>query len=67
MNLDTETVEAIRGELQKYRNSQKENPDMRIGNVGICGCMGPQPECFCAKRERLVAAFLENTNEVQNG
>ena len=63
MNIDNETAEAIRSEIQMFHEFRKYNPDAPIKNAGMCGCMGPQPECKCAKRRRLVAAFLDQILE----
>jgi hypothetical protein len=57
--LDQDTREAVREELQLYRMAAKRFPDTPIGKVKDCACMGPLPECRCAKRERLVSQWLK--------
>ncbi len=59
MEIDQETVEAIKQELGLFRFAMEHFPDEPVGSIKACGCMGPLPECRCAKRERLVRSFLD--------
>lgn len=59
MIIDNETIVALVQELQLYRLAEKHFPDTPVRMVKACGCTGPLPECKCAKRERLVKAFLD--------
>lgn len=59
MDIDDETLMAIKSELSLFRFAKEKFPDMSIKDVKACGCMGPMPECRCMKRERLVKAFLD--------
>jgi len=57
--LDYETVEAIKQEIGLYHFAERHEPQMPIGRVKGCGCMGPLPECKCMKRGRLIREFLK--------
>jgi len=58
MNINNETLEAIKEELNLFRLAAKNSPEMPISRAKDCGCTGPLSECACIKRERLVAEFL---------
>jgi len=58
--ISDETLKAIRQELELFRISAKKFPDIPIKEVKYCGCVGPLPECRCAKRERLIKKFLKS-------
>jgi len=58
MELDEETIKEVVNELSLFRLAERKFPDMKIGQVRACACIGPLPECKCKKRERLVAEFI---------
>lgn len=59
MEIDTETLKAIIAELQLFRLAETKYPDTLAWHIKDCACLGPIPECRCAKRERLVSAFIK--------
>lgn len=53
-----EQVEAVQSYISKVKLAQKVSQDQPISMLFACGCLGPLPECFCAKRSRLVEGFM---------
>ncbi len=56
----TEEIEAARETLGKLFFAIEHSPNMPVSRIFDCACMGPLPECSCAKRSRLVEQFMED-------
>ncbi len=63
MEIREEMLQAIVGELALFRVAERTSPSLAVGLVRDCACVGPMPECRCAKRERLVREFLDSMKE----
>lgn len=59
MEITEEHLKAVASYINGVKFSIKFSPGVPVARIWDCGCMGPLPECRCAKRERLVKEFLE--------
>ena len=58
MQIDSETAKALREYIRSVELALETIPDQPIYFLFSCACLGPLPECRCAKRRRLVYEFV---------
>ena len=62
--ITNEMLQSVLSELNLFHFAVKNAPDLPIGRIYDCGCVGPMPECRCMKRNRLVKEFKEAMKDV---
>ena len=57
MQITKEVALAVLEVLDALKLAESKFPTMPVGDVLQCACRGPQPECHCQQRDRLVSEF----------
>ena len=65
VNVQLESLEAVLETLGLFEFALERDPNLPIREVGLCGCVGPLPECKCRRRARLVSEVKALVSEAR--
>jgi hypothetical protein len=57
--MDKETEEIVRAYIKQWWSYLDEHPEVAKDMAVMCACMGPAPECRCARVARLLREFVD--------